>query len=239
MRYAFPLGVAWVFITTSMLTGQTNQFNDVVQAALSQHPSVIAAQYEVTQKERLIDQSQIAPNPELELSLGQKQNSGAGGLLYDLSLSQVFVSDQKLQNYRQWALQHRDWAKLKLEQTKQEIRYQIIFNGYAYMWQKDYAKTIQRRIDRLQFVQTYLQNRPLLSPQLQVNAQLFNNTLLALRHSVMTAENDLVGLSAKLEALGIAFQDLDQSSFAAQPEQKLLKKHFTLAQLVSKDFVLQ
>ncbi len=162
--------VSWLCISNSILA-QTS-IDAVLQKTVLTHPDITSAR---AQKEAVLqeaNQTQVGPNPELELNAGQKSDATSSGLTIETTLKQTLRYPGKLEAKKRWVLGKTALQDIELQKLKLKLHYAIWAKSYEWDSANQQFAINQRRIRKLHWINTYLSSRPFVSPQKRLESNI-------------------------------------------------------------------
>jgi Outer membrane efflux protein len=197
------LGLLWL-VLASYLVAQTHPINTQIQQLITNHPSVVATRATKEALLKAVDQSQIGFNPELEMSAGHKNDGAANGLTIDTSLKQTWLYPGKQDARKALAMSHVHLQDTTTQKLKSTLANDLIIK--TFQWQIDIKKQAfnQKRVQKLNWIKTYLNSRPFASPQKRLEIRLIESHLKSLQmesHKLATlAATSRFALEALIQA---------------------------------------
>lgn len=169
-----------------------------------QAPIVQEQEKKVAEQQSLIPLSQVKPNPELELGVGPKTVAGESGLALEIGLKKTIAQKEKYSALNEVANCEVTLERLHLKQAKRDHYFAVIKAGYAYTYHQELLRFFQSRIQNLENFDTYFEQRPLVSPKINVSAQLVKGKLKEIKRQVIEADSKFFMDFNRLQELGMS-----------------------------------
>ncbi len=190
--------IAWL-LSAAIAYANPSPIYLLVQNSVSRNPEVRAAQAE---KERLIiqiNQSMVGENPVLETAIGRKNDDFASGWTLEAELRQSLQNSDKTTAKKALALNEVTLQEHRIQKLKTALANSILLTLYQIETTSKKIEVNQKRIQKLNWIKSYLSSRPFVSPQKKLEIRLIESDLKA--HQL-----DAIQLKSQLEVFKSEFQ---------------------------------
>jgi outer membrane protein TolC len=193
----FKIFILYLFIlnTFGIKAEDTPEYSlyDLLLRAEERADIILATQASVEEAEFLKKQAGKFKNPSVKLDYGRRRASNESGAEYAVEVSQDFYYPGKRDLKVKVAEESQKSLEVGLEEKKLEYRFSFIKLVYSYLIAKEKASHIKDRIKRFKFMDSFIRNKPFITPESKAQLFIVQNRLLALhKHLIELERNKLI-----------------------------------------------
>jgi hypothetical protein len=173
-----------LFISLPLFASTSISLKEIVNKSQQSQNFLLPLQSSVEQSEYAIQASGKLSNPFLTSQIGTLKSAGTSGSTLEFSVVQFVPLNSKLSDKKSVAQLQKDLSSLSLDEKKLWLYHQSFLNGVNLAISEIFKGHTANRQRRYSKIKSYLQNRPLLSPELKASALIIENEIKLLQRNI-------------------------------------------------------
>lgn len=183
-----------IMLTSTISTAEAQDTNKPLKSSYSPEELVTISQEnyellsarkaEIEQYRLEKEQASRMNNPTVEASAGIKSVPSSNGYLYGASITLPLMYPGKRMLLKELAAHDEELARLYHRDMMLFVRYEVIRLSYRYRAQLEKSKHTRERLQRFRLIQSYLDSRPLVSPEKIVERNIVREKIKMLEKNV-------------------------------------------------------